>query len=140
MLAFFEPFLYFMGESYGLMYVSSTVAAVIVATIPLITPFATWYFFREKLSFAQYAGLIVSFAGVCLVVFTPSFQFAASPLGIALEFLAVLSTIGFTVLLKKLTVRYNTFTILTYQNLFWGNHVFAFLAGTGIGSFCRCWL
>jgi drug/metabolite transporter (DMT)-like permease len=118
MLAFFEPFLYFMGESYGLMYVSSTVAAVIVATIPLITPLAAWYFFREKLSGANIAGLIVSFTGVCLVVFTRSFQFAASPLGIALEFLAVLSTIGFTVLLKKLTAGYNTFTILTYQNLF----------------------
>lgn len=118
LMAFFEPFMYFMGESYGLMYVSSTVAAVIVATIPLITPFAAWYFFREKLSAANIAGLIVSFAGVCLVVFNTSFEFAASPLGIALEFIAVLSTIGFTVLLKNLTSRYNTFTILSYQNLF----------------------
>lgn len=118
LMAFFEPFLYFMGESYGLMYVSSTVAAVIVATIPLITPFAAWYFFREKLSGANIAGLLVSFTGVCLVVFNSSFGFAASPLGIALEFVAVLSTIGFTVLLKNLTTRYNTFTILSYQNLF----------------------
>ncbi len=117
LLAFFEPFMYFMGESYGLLYVSSTVAAVIVATIPLITPFAAWYFFREKLSNANIAGLIVSFTGVCLVVFNLSFEFAASPIGIALEFVAVLSTIGFTVLLKKLTTRYNTFTILSYQNL-----------------------
>ncbi len=118
MLAFFEPFLYFVGESYGLMYISSTVAAVIVATIPLITPFAAWYFFKEKLSGANIAGLLVSFVGVCMVVFTKSFGFAASPLGIALEFLAVLSTIGFAVLLKRLTASYNTFTILTYQNLF----------------------
>jgi len=118
MLAFFEPFLYFMGESNGLMYISSTVAAVIVATIPLITPFAAWYFFREKLSWSNIAGLIVSFTGVCLVVFTGSFRLAASPKGIALEFLAVLSTIGFTILLKKLTAGYNAFTILTYQNLF----------------------
>lgn len=117
LMAFFEPFMYFMGESYGLMYVSSTVAAVIVATIPLITPFAAWYFFKEKLSAANIAGLIVSFLGVCLVVFNTSFEFAASPLGIALEFIAVLSTIGFTVLLKNLTTRYNTFTILSYQNL-----------------------
>ncbi|MDX9881825.1 MAG: DMT family transporter [Prolixibacteraceae bacterium] len=118
MLAFFEPFLYFVGESYGLMYISSTVAAVIVATIPLITPFAAWYFFKEKLSVANIAGLLISFAGVCMVVFTKSLSFAASPLGIALEFLAVLSTIGFAVLLKRLTASYNTFTILTYQNLF----------------------
>lgn len=118
LMAFFEPFMYFMGESYGLMYVSSTVAAVIVATIPLITPFAAWYFFREKLSGANIAGLIVSFIGVCLVVFNTSFEFSASPKGVALEFMAVLSTIGFTVLLKNLTARYNTFTVLSYQSLF----------------------
>lgn len=118
MLAFFEPFMYFIGESYGLMYISSTVAAVIVATIPLMTPFAAWYFFKEKLSAANIAGLLVSFIGVCMVVFTQSLGFAASPLGVALEFLAVLSAIGFAVLLKRLTASYNTFTILTYQNLF----------------------
>ena len=124
LLAFFEPFLYFMGESYGLMYVSSTVAAVIVATIPLITPIAAWYFFKEKLSLANIAGLAFSFIGICLMVFTKSFELAASPLGIGLEFLAVLSTIGFTVLLKRLTASYNTFTILAYQNFF---GVFMFL-------------
>ena len=118
MLAFFEPFLYFMGESYGLMYISSTVAAVIVATIPLVTPFVAWHFFKEKLSVANIAGLLVSFVGVCMVVFTKSFGFAASPLGVALEFLAVLSAVGFAVLLKRLTASYNAFTILTYQNLF----------------------
>lgn len=40
LMAFFEPFIYFLGESYGLKYVSPTVAAVIVATIPLFTPLA----------------------------------------------------------------------------------------------------
>lgn len=118
MMAFFEPFMYFMGESYGLTYVSSTVAAVIVATIPLITPFAARYFFQEKLSRANIIGLIVSFLGVCLVVFNSSFEFSASPKGIALEFMAVLSTIGFTVLLKNLTASYNTFTIISYQSFF----------------------
>lgn len=118
LLAFFEPFMYFMGESYGLTYVSSTVAAVIVATIPLITPFAAWYFFKEKLSGANILGLIISFIGVCLVVFNSSFEFSASPKGIALEFVAVLSTIGFTVLLKNLIAKYNTFTVISYQCFF----------------------
>src|SRR5665811_173266 len=49
LMAFFEPFIYFLGESYGLKYVSSTVAAVIVGTIPLISPVAAWYFYREKI-------------------------------------------------------------------------------------------
>lgn len=128
LLSFFEPFLYFMGESFGLKYVSSTVAAVIVATIPLFTPFAAWYFFKEKLSGANLAGLVISFAGVSLVVFDLSTGLTASPLGIGLEFIAVLSTIGYAVILKKMVATYNGYTIISYQNLigaimflpFWG--------------------
>ena len=117
LLAFFEPFLYFMGESYGLKYVSSTVASVIVATIPLFSPIAAWYFYKEKLSKTNLYGLIITFFGVSLVVLDTSFNFIASPLGISLEFMAVMGAIGYTSVLKGMSHRYNTFTIITYQNL-----------------------
>jgi drug/metabolite transporter (DMT)-like permease len=35
-LAFFEPFLYFIGETYGLKYVSPTIGSILIATIPLL--------------------------------------------------------------------------------------------------------
>ena len=117
LLAFFEPFLYFMGESYGLKYVSSTVASVIVATIPLFSPIAAWYFYKEKLSRTNLFGLVITFFGVSLVVFDTSFNFTASPLGVALEFFAVFGAIGYASVLKGISHRYNTFTIFTYQNL-----------------------
>ncbi len=117
LLSFFEPFVYFMGESFGLQYVSSTTAAVIVATIPLFTPLAAWYFHNEKLSPMNLVGLFFTFLGVSVVVFNKSFEFLASPLGIGLEFIAVFSTIGYTVVLKNLTKIYNTYTIVAYQNL-----------------------
>lgn len=117
LLAFFEPFLYFMGESYGLKYVSSTVASVIVATIPLFSPFAAWYFYKEKLARTNLFGLIITFFGVSLVVLDTSFKFTASPLGVSLEFFAVFGAIGYASVLKGMSHRYNTFTIITYQNL-----------------------
>ncbi len=117
LLAFFEPFLYFMGESYGLKYVSSTVASVIVATIPLFSPVAAWYFYKEKLSRTNLFGLVITFFGVSLVVLDTSFNFTASPLGVSLEFLAVAGAIGYASVLKGISHRYNTFTIITYQNL-----------------------
>lgn len=117
LMAFFEPFLYFMGESHGLTYVSSTVAAVIVATIPLLSPIAAWYFFREKVTWKNVAGFTLSFVGVALVVLNGSFRFDAPPIGIALEFLAVFSAIAYSIVLRKLVFRYNTFTIIAYQNL-----------------------
>ena len=117
LLAFFEPFLYFMGESYGLLYVSSTVAAVIVATIPLFAPLTAWYFYKEKLSRSNLIGLIITFLGVSLVVLDTSFNFTASPLGVGLEFLAVMGALGYSSILKGISHRYNTYTIIAYQNL-----------------------
>jgi drug/metabolite transporter (DMT)-like permease len=117
LLAFFEPFLYFMGESFGLMYVSSTVAAVIVATIPLISPIVAWYFFKEKMSVMNLIGLFVSFLGVSIVVMNPDLSFSASPKGVILEFFAVIAAVAYSSVLRKLAFRYNTFTIIAFQNL-----------------------
>ena len=116
-LAFFEPFLYFMGESFGLKFVSSTVASVIVATIPLFSPVAAWYFHREKLTWMNFTGILISFFGVSMVVLDNSFNLAASPKGVILEFLAVFSAVGYSSVLKNLAHRYNTFSIIAYQNL-----------------------
>jgi drug/metabolite transporter (DMT)-like permease len=128
LLAFFEPFLYFLGESYGLKYISSTMGAIIVSTIPLFSPLAASRFHGETLSRRNLIGIILSFLGVGIVVFDSSFNLIASPLGIALEFLAVGSAIGYMTVLKGLTKKYNTPTIITYQN---------FIA---IFYFLPCWL
>jgi len=117
LLAFFEPFLYFMGESFGLKYISSTMGAIIIATIPLFSPIAASYFLGEKLSFRNFLGIILSFIGVGIVVFDDSVNFIISPLGICLEFLAVFAAIAYTVVLKDLSRKYKASTIITYQNL-----------------------
>ncbi len=116
-MAFFEPFIYFLGESYGLKYVSPTVAAVIVATIPLFSPLAVWYFHKEKIRLMNVVGLLFSFVGVGFVVLNGSFQLDASPLGVGLEFMAVFAAIGYTIVLKNLAAKYNTLTIIAYQNI-----------------------
>ena len=118
LLSFLEPFLYFMGESFGLKYISSTVGAIIVATIPLFSPLAAARFHSEKISIRTFLGILLSFLGVSIVVFDSSFNLIASPIGIILEFLAVLSAIGYIVVLKKLAVKYSPTSIITYQNLF----------------------
>jgi drug/metabolite transporter (DMT)-like permease len=137
LMALFEPFLYFMGESYGLKYVSSTVASVIVATIPLFTPIVAWYYYKEKLSRTNLMGLLITFLGVSLVVLDTSFNFTASPLGVSLEFLAVLGAIGYASVLKGISHRYNTFTIITYQNLLGALLFLPFWLGFEYGDFTQ---
>ena len=114
--AFFEPFIYFLGEAFGMKLISSTLAAIIVATIPLFTPIAAAYFYKEQLSKINISGLILSVAGVCMVVFEKGFAITASLSGILLMMLAVCGAIGYSVCIKTLAERYNSFTIVAWQN------------------------
>ncbi len=116
-LAFFSPFCYFLGESYGLLQVSPTIASVIIATIPVFTPILGYITFRERLTILNIAGFFVSFSGVVIMVLDFEFKFSASPSGVALLFFAVFSALVNIVYLKKLALKYSSTTIIKYQNL-----------------------
>ncbi len=118
LMAFFEPFLYFLGESFGLVYVSSTLASVMIATIPLIVPIGAFLIFSERLTRLNIFGLLVSTLGVIAVVLAVDAEWAATLKGILLMFLAVLAASAYTLLAKKLSSSYNGFTITIWQNIF----------------------
>ncbi len=117
-LAFFEPFLYFMGESFGMNMVSPTLGAVIISTIPLFAPVTAYFFMGEKPTWFILLGILISMAGTMLIAWQPGVGFNASVPGILLMFLAVISAVFYTVFLKKLTEHYYGLTIIFYQNLF----------------------
>ena len=116
LLAFCEPFLYFMGESYGLQYISPVVASVIIATIPLFAPVAAYLFYREKVSFQNVIGIGLSFIGVTLVIYQLGVGITASPIGVLLQFSAVFSAIGYSVVLHRISDRMNNISIILFQN------------------------
>ncbi len=118
LLALVEPFFYFLGEAYGLTMVTATVGAVIISTIPLIVPFAAYYLFREKLTPMNYLGLFISFGGVLLVVLTRSGGLAADWKGVLLMFIAVLSAVSYTMVVKLLADDYTPITITAYQSFY----------------------
>lgn len=115
--AIFNPFLYFLFESYGLERVSASISAFIIATIPVFTPFIAYWVFREKLSILNTFGLIISFLGVLLIVFDVNMSFAASPVGVTFLFLGVFAAVVYSVFLKKLSFKYKPMTIIGWQNL-----------------------
>ena len=117
LLSFFQPFLYFIGETIGLKYVSSTTASVLIATIPLFTPIAAFYFLKEKLSALNIIGILISIFGVLLVLFDDQFKIEASTNGILLMALAVFSAVAYSVLTVNLATKYNVFNLITYQNV-----------------------
>lgn len=116
LLAFFQPFLYFLGESYGIKLVSPTVAAIMVSTIPLFVPFIMFFLAKEPLRSNNFLGIVISFIGVLMVVLNKNLTLAASPLGLAYMCLAVGSALGYSYLLQKSLEKYNAYTLLTVQN------------------------
>ena len=68
MLALFEPFLYFLGESFGLTYVSATVGSVLISTIPVVATIGAWMIFRERLKIINYIGYHCIISGIIIFV------------------------------------------------------------------------
>ncbi len=115
--AAFNPFLYFLCENYGLMYSSSTVASIIIATIPVFSPVVAFMTFRERLSFLNILGIIISFGGVILMLIRKDLSLSIDIKGILFLAGAVLSALIYSVFLRRLSQNYKPLTIVSYQNL-----------------------
>lgn len=116
-VSFFNPFLYFIGESFGLNLVSPTLSAVIIATIPVFTPILAFIFLRERIKAINILGLFISFAGILIMLIDRETGITAPLTGLMFLFLAVFSAIIYGVLLKKLTKSYGPIQIVFIQNL-----------------------
>jgi drug/metabolite transporter (DMT)-like permease len=117
LLAFFEPFLYYVGETFGLTMVESTLAAVIISTIPLFAPVLAFIILRERIGLATIIGILVSLIGVFFVIYEPSGGSKANIWGVALMFMAVFSAICYATVLRKIPTYYNNMSVIFYQSL-----------------------
>jgi drug/metabolite transporter (DMT)-like permease len=117
MLALFEPFFYFLGESFGLTYVSATVCSVLISTIPVFATIGAWLIFKEKLRAINYAGIILSFIGVLVFILNSDGSISFNTKGLALLTLAVLSAVGYNLTLSRLVGTYSPVYIVNVQNL-----------------------
>jgi drug/metabolite transporter (DMT)-like permease len=115
--AFFNPFLYFLCENYGLKFSTPTIAAVVIATIPVFSPVVAFLVVRERLSFLNLIGIAVSFIGVIVMLINRDLSLGADIRGVLFLFGAVLSALFYSVLLKKLTNRYSALILVAWQNL-----------------------
>ncbi|HLO90388.1 MAG TPA: DMT family transporter [Lentimicrobium sp.] len=117
LLALAEPFFYFLGENFGLKYVSPAVTSAIIATIPLIAPIVAYIFLKERVDRFTVLGVLLSFFGIIYMLLNKDLSLNASPKGIALIFMAVFSAVGYTFFIRKLANKYKAITILTLQNI-----------------------
>lgn len=116
LIAFFEPFLYFLFENFGLRLVSASVASIIIGTIPVVTPALARPLVGERPRAATLVGLLLSFGGVILIVLDKALAYEYTAVGLVLMAGAVCAAVGYTVGVKAIPGNYPPITIARYQS------------------------
>lgn len=116
-LAFFEPFVYFIFETYSLKMIDPSIVSVIIATIPLFMALFAFYFLKEFLTRKNMFGVVLSVAGIVIMLFPEFYGSTINFLGVGLAFGAVFSTIGYNYFLQKVPHQYSSLLVITWQNL-----------------------
>lgn len=118
LLAFCEPFIYFLCETYGLKLTGSpTLSAMVIATIPIFSVGAGMLFFKEKINAVNVGGMLLSFGGIIMVVMANGELGEHFILGIVFLLIAVIAEVGHASLTKSLAGNYSSQIIVMYQFL-----------------------
>lgn len=141
LLAFFEPFIYFLCESYGLKETGSpTLSAMIIATIPIFSIGAGVLFFKEKVSPVNVTGILLSLAGICLVVMSNGELGKNFIFGIILLLIAVMAEVGHASVTKSLSRNYSSQIIVMYQFLIGSVYLLPLFLIKGLDDFSMDYL
>ena len=135
LLAFFEPCLYFVFESWALVNTTASQAGTLVAILPLMVALAARMILDEPLSARTLTGLFLAIVGaVWLSLGGSASEFSPNPiLGNFLEFMAMVFATGYVIMVKKLSPTYPP-SLLTAVQAFMGALFFfplMLLTGTG---------
>lgn len=136
LLAFFEPFIYFVCETYGISLTESpTYSAMIIATTPIIALFAGIVFFKEKLLPWNVAGLFICVGGIILMTVNSSNVGEQFIWGIILLTIAVFAEVGQASCTKWLAGDYRPQVITMYQFLIGGVYLTPLFFTKGLNNF-----
>ena len=141
LLALFEPFIYFLCESYGLKETGSpTLSAMIIATIPIFSVGAGMLFFKEKINFVNIIGILLSLCGIGLVVMSKDSLGENFIWGIVLLVIAVISEVGHASITKSLSHNYRSQVIVMYQFLIGSVYLLPLFIFKGLDDFSMRYL
>ena len=136
LLAFFEPFIYFICETFGLKLTGSpTLSAMVVATIPLFSIGAGILFFREKINVINIVGILFSLVGIVLVAMAKGELGTHFIWGVVLLVIAVIAEVGHASITKSLSGNYPSQTIVMYQFLIGSIYLFPLFLWKGLDNF-----
>jgi drug/metabolite transporter (DMT)-like permease len=120
LLALMQPGLYFLFETYGLQYTSATKTSLIIATIPVVVLVLSAFFLKERLRPINILGVVVSLAGVAMLVFGGRAQtdLQGMMIGDMLIFGAVLAASVYMIMTRRLGESLSSLQITGMQIIF----------------------
>ena len=136
LLAFCEPFIYFLCETYGLKVTGSpTISAMVIATIPIFSIGAGMIFFKEKVNFINILGIVFSLVGIVMVAMAKGEIGEHFIWGIVLLLIAVIAEVGHASLTKSLAGNYSSQIIVMYQFLIGSIYLLPLFLWKGLDGF-----
>ena len=136
LLAFFEPFIYFICETYGLKLTGSpTLSAMVIATIPIFSIGAGIIFFREKINLVNIGGILLTLVGIVMVAMAHGTLGENFIWGVVLLLLAVISEVGHASITKSLSGNYSSQIIVMYQFLIGSVYLLPLFLWKGLNGF-----
>lgn len=136
LLAFFEPFIYFICETFGLKLTGSpTISAMVIATIPIFSIGAGMIFFKEKVNFVNIIGIAFSLIGIVMVAMAKGELGEHFIWGIVLLLIAVIAEVGHASITKSLSGNYSSQIIVMYQFLIGSIYLLPLFIWKGLDGF-----
>ncbi len=136
LLAFFEPFIYFICETYGLRETGSpTISAMIIATIPIFSIAAGRIFFKERITGVNIIGVLMSLVGIVMVAMAHGSLGENFIWGIVLLLIAVIAEVGHASITKSLAGNYSSQIIVMYQFLIGSVYLLPLFIWKGLDGF-----
>lgn len=116
----FQPFLYFIFETYTYQSFSSpTIAEALLSTQPVLAPMFAWVLLREQVTKNNIIGIVVSTIGMLILLLVGAADFElGNSLGVLLAILTVCMSVSYTVVLRKIPSRYSALSIVFYVQSF----------------------
>lgn len=135
-LAMFEPFIYFVCETYGIgLTESPTYSALIISSSPIFSVVAGILIFREKFTLMNLIGILICLSGIVMVTMCSSTVGPHFWIGVVLLLVAVLAEVGHASFTKFLSSDYEPSVIVMYQFLFGLIYLLPLFATMGMRDF-----
>ena len=114
-----QPLLYFTMEAMGVQRTTSSVAGLMISTIPVFVLILAHIFLGERLRFLQVISIFVALSGVIIVTLSRGGEFGAEFLGIIFLFVSIFSAALYNILSRRASLKVRPIEI-TYFMMFAG--------------------